>query len=163
MQTIAEEKAELTCPGCGNQWKGKAEVLPIRTKGSNFIYRNPSPDIPDMTGERIEPGHIRSVWELTERERDEISQGLNIELNIFAEPIPPVSLNVTYEEATIRMRFPVIVCDRFMGDDGRWYVRMLSEHGAMLGASKGYTRKWSAWRAQRRLKRILPALEIWPS
>ena len=138
-------------------------MLPIRTHRSNFIYRNPSPDIPDMTGERIEPGHIRSVWELTERERDDIVQGLNIELNIFAEPIPPVSLNVTYDGAISRMRVPVIVAERFMGDDGRWYIRMLSEFGAELGVSKGYTRKWSAWLGLRRLKRILPTLEIWPS
>lgn len=137
-------------------------MLPIRTEESNFIYRNPNPDIPDMTGERIKPGHIRSVWELTERERDDVVQGLNIELNIFAEPIPPVSLNVTYEGAALRMRVPVIVVERFLGDDGRWYVRMLSEFGATLGVSKGYASKWTAWLAQRRLRRILPTLEIWP-
>ncbi len=138
-------------------------MLPIRTKRSNFIYRNPSPDIPDMTGERVEPGHIRSVWELTERERDDIVQGLNIELNIFVEPIPPVSLGVTYEGSTMRMRLSVIVAERFVGDDGRWYIRMLSEFGAELGVSKAYTREWSAWLAQRRLRRILPKVELWPS
>ena len=138
-------------------------MLPIRTERSNFIFRSASPDILDMPGERIEPGHIRSIWELTKRERDDISQGLNIELEIFDEPIPPVSLNVTYEGAALLMRRHVIVAERFMGDDGRWYLRMLSEHGAELGVSKGYTRKWSAWLAQRRLKRILPALEIWSS
>jgi len=61
------------------------------------------------------------------------------------------------------MKLPVIVVERFMGDDGRWYVRMLSEFGAELGVSKGYTRNLSAWLALRRLKNILPALEIWPS
>ena len=90
-------------------------------------------------------------------------QGLNVELNIFAEPIPPVSINVTYEGAKLLMKRPVIVAERYIGDDGRWYLRMLSEHGAALGVSKGYTRKWSAWLAQRRLRRILPELEIWPS
>ena len=40
---------------------------------------------------------------------------------------------------------------------------MLSEFGAELGVSKGYTHKWGAWLAQRQLKRILPKLEIWPS
>jgi hypothetical protein len=138
-------------------------LLPIRTKRSNFIYRNPRPDIPDMAVERVEPGHIRSVWALSEQERDDIVQGLNIELNIFAEPIPPVSMNVTYEESAIRMRLPVLVVERFIGDDGRWYIRMLSEFGAELGVSKPYAHMWSAWLAQRRLKRILPMLEIWPS
>lgn len=146
----------------GHPWKGQAEVLPIKTEKSNFIYRNPSFDIPDMPGERIEPGHIRAVWQPTARERDDITQGLNVELNIFAEPIPPVSLNVTYEGATLLVKRPAIVAERFIGDDGRWYVQMLSEHGAMLGVSQGYAREWSARFAQRRLKRILPELKTWP-
>ena len=136
-------------------------MRPIRTDRSSFIYKCPDPDIADMPGERIEPGHIRSVWTLTERERADITQGLNIELNIFVEPIPPVSLDVTYEGATLLMRRPVVVAERFIGDDGQWYLRMLSEHGATLALSKGYG-KWSAWLAQRRLKKILPELEVWP-
>ncbi len=115
----------------------------------------------DMPGERIEPGHVRSVWELTERERDDIIHGGNIELNILAEPIPPMSLNVTYEGALRARRLP-LVAERFVGDDGQWYVRLVSENGARLTESKGYTREQSAWLAQRRLKKILPELEIWP-
>jgi len=88
-------------------------VLPIRTDRSNFIFRNPNADIPDMTGERVEPGYIRSIWAPTDRERDDIVQGLNIELNIFAEPIPPVTLGLTYEGVALRMRVPVIVIERF--------------------------------------------------
>ena len=82
-------------------------MLPIRTDRSNFIYRSPRPDNPDMPGERIVPGHIRSVWELTETERADIFQGGNIELNIFAERIPPVSLNLTYEGTDGRGSFPL--------------------------------------------------------
>jgi len=59
------------------------------------------------------------------------------------------------------MRRPVVVAERFIGDDGQWYLRMLSEHGATLALSKGYG-KWSAWLAQRRLKKILPELKVWP-
>ena len=136
--------------------------MPIRTNKSSFIYKNPDSDLADMPGERIEPGHIRSVWTLTERERADITQGLNIELNIFVEPIPPVSLDVTYEGATLLMRRTVVVAERFISDDGEWYIRMLSEHGATLALSKRYTRRWSAWLAQRRLKSILPELEVWP-
>ena len=47
-----------------------------------------------MPGERIEPGYVRSIWELTDWERLYITEGANIELDIFAEPIPPVSLNI---------------------------------------------------------------------
>lgn len=137
-------------------------MLAIRTDKSTFVYRSANADLPAMPGERVAPGHVRSVWELTARERDEITQGLNVELNIFAEPIPPVSLNVTYEGATLMMKRPGIVAERFIGDDGRWYVRVLSEQGAALGLSKGFTYRWSAWLAQRRLRRILPELEIWP-
>lgn len=137
-------------------------MQPIKTEGSNFIYRSPHPDIPDMPGERIEPGHIRSVWDLTDRERDYIAhQGATIELDIYAEPIPPVSLNVTGEGPIWAMT--VILAERFTGQDGKRYVRLVSQGGSALIVSKGYTRKWSAWLAQRRLKKILPALEIWPS
>lgn len=162
-QIIVEEgKAELTRPCCGNQWKGRAEVQPIKTEASNFIYRNPRPTSPDMPIERIEPGHIRSVWKLSDRERDYIAhQGANIELDMFAEPIPPVWLNVTGEAPIWAMT--VIVAEPFVGQDGRWYVRMVTEGGMSLIVSKRYRRKWSARRAQRRLKRILPALEILPS
>ena len=138
-------------------------MIPIRTEKSNFIHRSQNPEIPDMPGQRIQPGYIRSIWELTERERDDIFQGLNVELNFFAEPIPPVSLDLTYEGAKLLTRHPVIVAERFMGDDGRWRVRLLSEYGAELGMSKGYRQEKSAWLAQRGLKRILPTLEMWPS
>lgn len=137
-------------------------MLPIRTDKSSFIYKSTDPDIADMPGERVEAGHIRSIWALTERERADINQGLNVELNIFVEPIPPVSLEVTYEGATLLMRRPAVVVERFIGDDGQWYIRMLSEHGAMVALSRGYPRRWSAWLAQRRLKSILPELEVWP-
>ncbi len=137
-------------------------MLPIRTAKSTFIHRNPSSEIPDMPGEWIERGHVRSVWEPTERERDDIAQGLNVELNFFGEPIPPVTLDVTYEGATLRAKRPIMIAERLKGDDGRWYLRMLSEYGAMLGMSKGYAREWNAWLAQRRLKRVIPELKIWP-
>ena len=135
---------------------------PIRTDNSSFIYKSPNPDIADMPGERVEPGHVRSVWRLTERERSDITQGLNIGLDIYSEPIPPVSLGVTYEGATLLMSRPLVVAERFVGDDGQWYLRLLSEHGATLALSRGYARRLSAWRAQRRLKKILPELELWP-
>ncbi len=136
-------------------------MLPIRTESSNFIYRSLIPDTPDMPGERIEPGHIRSVWDLMDWERDNIFQGGNIALHIYAEPIPPVSLGVT-NQGVNRTR-SVISAERFQSsDDGCWYVR-ISRDGITLIESEAYRREGSAWLAQRGLKRILPALEIWPS
>lgn len=134
---------------------------PIRTETSNFVYRSLSPDTPDMPLERVEEGHIRSVWELMDWERLHITQGANIELNIFAEPIPPVSLQVTGEGATwVKTK---LVAERFLGADRQWHVGMVSGSGAILDVSKGYAHEWRARLAQRRLKRILPAIEISPS
>lgn len=138
-------------------------MQPIRTERSNFMFRSASPDVPDMPGERVKPGHIRSIWELTQRERDALTEGLNIELDLFDEPIPPVSLNVTHEGATLLGGRALLISDRFMTPDGRWCVRLLSETGAELGVSNAYKHRWSAWLAQHSLKRIFPALEILPS
>ena len=136
-------------------------MLPIRTEKSSFIFRSLDPDIPNMPGERVEPGHIRSVWEPTQWERDDISQGGNIELNIFAEPIPPISLGVTGEGVTWGVA--VLFAARYVGDDGRWYVRLSFRDGVRIAESKGYAHRWGAWLAQRRLKKILPSLEVWPT
>jgi hypothetical protein len=146
-----------------DRYGGRAAVLPIRTERSNFIYRSSRPDAPDMPGEKVEPGHIRSIWTLTVPEREAIIEGLNVELSMFAEPIPPVSLGITYEGATLLRRRPILVAEVLAGDDGQWHVRMLSEAGAELGLSKGYTHKWSARLAQRCLQKILPELEMWSS
>ena len=136
-------------------------MLPVRTENSSFIFRSADPDVPDMPGERIESGHIRSVWQLTEWERVDISQGGNIELNIFSEPIPPVSLNVTGEGATWEV--PELVSAVYKGDDGNWYLRISFRDGVGLAESKGYARRWRAGLAQRRLTKILPRLATWPT
>ena len=67
---------------------GRTSVLPIRTEKSSLVYRSSDPAIPDTPGERVEPGHIRSVWELTQWEPDDIFHGGNIELNISASRFP---------------------------------------------------------------------------
>lgn len=72
-------------------------MRPIKTRRSNFVYRGPTPGIGDLDCQRIAPGHIRSVWVLSDEERGHIAAGGNLELDIFAEPIPPVSLNCSAE------------------------------------------------------------------
>lgn len=69
-------------------------MKPVRTASSNFTYLGPTPDVGDLPCQRVRPGEIRSVWELSELERDMVAAGGRIELAIYAEPIPPVSLTV---------------------------------------------------------------------
>lgn len=76
-------------------------MRPVRTGASNDVYRGPSPDVGDLWVQRVRPGEIRSVWELDDDERRLIADGGRIELAIFNEPIPPVSL-IVLPEATCR-------------------------------------------------------------
>ena len=68
-------------------------MLPIRTERSNFTYLGPSPEVGDLPCRR-EDGVVYSTWELTHEERIAIGEGANIELGIWHEPIPPVSLAI---------------------------------------------------------------------
>ena len=76
-------------------------MLPTRTEKSNLVYRGPSPEIGDLDCQRITPGLIRSIWVLSPEERDYIARGGNLELDLWAEPIPPIALNVTDEGAKL--------------------------------------------------------------
>lgn len=73
-------------------------MKPVRTEHSNVVYRGPRPGISDLHCQRLELGRIRSVWYLSDAERAVIAAGGNIELEILSEPIPPVALNVTYDQ-----------------------------------------------------------------
>jgi hypothetical protein len=68
-------------------------VRPVRTERSNFTYRGPTHEIGDLPCRR-QDGIVFSTWELTLDERIAVAEGANIELGIFAEPIPPVSLAI---------------------------------------------------------------------
>lgn len=74
-------------------------MKPVRTASSNMVYTGP-PGVGDLHCQRIRPGHIRSVWHLSQPERDYIAAGGNIELDIYTEPIPPIALNVSDEHGT---------------------------------------------------------------
>ena len=68
-------------------------MKPVRTERSNFTYRGPTADIKDLPCRR-EDGGVYSTWELSPWERIAIAEGANIELGIYHEPIPPVSLAI---------------------------------------------------------------------
>lgn len=70
---------------------------PVRTNGSNFVYRGPTPDVGDAWVQRKpHEGVVLMAWRPTSEEAEAIAQGALIELGIFGmEPIPPVSLAVS--------------------------------------------------------------------
>jgi hypothetical protein len=70
-------------------------VRAVKPLDANMVYRGPKPGILDLECTRVKPGHIRSVWRLTDDERRYIAAGGLIQLDVLTEPIPPVSLNVT--------------------------------------------------------------------
>lgn len=70
----------------------------IRTAIANMVYRGPTADIGDLWCGRVEPGLIVSVWQLDDEERKLIAAGGNVVLWIYAEPIPPVALEVRDEK-----------------------------------------------------------------
>lgn len=72
-------------------------MRPVRTANSNLVYVGP-PGVGDLHCQRIEPGHIRSIWYLTAEERRLIAAGANVGLDVLTEPVPPVSLFVTDEQ-----------------------------------------------------------------
>jgi hypothetical protein len=80
-------------------------MRPIRTKATTGTYGKPrgSRDVGGLPYYRTSddlmfPGHvlpvIHSTWDLNDAERKAIANGAKIELAIYGEPIPPVSLIV---------------------------------------------------------------------
>lgn len=73
---------------------------PVRTRGSNFVYRGPSPDVGDAWVERRPTERaVYLTWLLTDEERAAIADGATLRLGIIGmEPIPVVSLSVSGDE-----------------------------------------------------------------
>lgn len=69
-------------------------MRPIRTQTCNLVYKGPTPGIGDLHCERVRAGEIVSFWRPSRDELEAIAAGAVIELSIFGEPIPPVSVNV---------------------------------------------------------------------
>lgn len=69
-------------------------MKPVRHGASNLVYRGPAPGIGDLWCQRVKPGQIRVVYEFDEAERKQIAEGGRVELAMYCEPIPPVSMIV---------------------------------------------------------------------
>lgn len=70
---------------------------PVKHAGSNLVYRGPTPDIGDLWVQRDYPNAVRVVYDLTDNDRALIAEGGRIELSMFHEPIPPISMAVLPE------------------------------------------------------------------
>jgi hypothetical protein len=68
-------------------------MRPVGNERTTLVYRGPTPDIGDLECERIRPGVIRSFWLPTSEELAKLNAGGVVELVLWAEPIPPISLN----------------------------------------------------------------------
>lgn len=68
---------------------------PIRTEQANVVYRGPRDDIGDLWVQRdAQLGGVFATYELTDEDRAMLAQGGHLELGIYCEPMPPVSLRV---------------------------------------------------------------------
>lgn len=75
-------------------------MIPVGNQRTLVTYLGPAPGIGDLQCERVRPGLIRSFWEPSQAELERLREGGVVELLIWTEPIPPVSLNaVTQDEA----------------------------------------------------------------
>lgn len=73
-------------------------MRPVKVAQSNIVYRGPTAEIGDLWCERVSPGQIASVWEPSDEERELLAAGGRIELLLWSEPIPPISLAVLAAE-----------------------------------------------------------------
>lgn len=72
----------------------------IKTDDCNMVYLGPEPGIGNLHCRRsVIDGRGRtaifSVWTFTDEERKALAEGANIELALYHEPIPPISIIVT--------------------------------------------------------------------
>jgi len=74
-------------------------MLPAVNERTTFTYAHPNRaavargEAGDLPCERVRPGMIRSFWLPSEEELAVLVAGGVVEMVVFAEPIPPVSLN----------------------------------------------------------------------
>lgn len=75
-------------------------MKPVRTPDTDTNYQlRGGTSANDLPCRRVERGLILSEWDLTKAERLALARGARIELAIYTEPIPPVSLTVVVRHA----------------------------------------------------------------
>jgi len=68
-------------------------MKPVSNSRTTLVYRGPSPEIGDLQCERVQAGLVRSFWKPSAAELAILNDDGVVELAIWNEPIPPVSLN----------------------------------------------------------------------
>jgi hypothetical protein len=85
-------------------------MKPIKTVDTEIVYRGPTAGIGDLWCHRVEPGQIRSFWKPSEDELRVLNEGGCVELDLYNEPIPPMSVNVgtatAVEDHPFKLRDP---------------------------------------------------------
>lgn len=72
-------------------------MRPVRTVYSDEVHVSKDPEIDDLHTTRTEHGH-QSVWVPSPEEREAITNGANVVLEVWSTPHPPVSVAVGYVE-----------------------------------------------------------------
>lgn len=70
---------------------------PVKRSTHNFTYLGPRPDIGDLSCERRDGG-VFSHWRPSKADLQVLAAGGVVELGLYVEPIPPVSLGVKLPE-----------------------------------------------------------------
>ena len=73
-------------------------MKPIKTASTSMTYYGPTADIGNLPCNRMQTGQISSVWKPSPDERRMIAEGGNIEVVLYTEPIPPLSVMATDEQ-----------------------------------------------------------------
>jgi len=68
-------------------------VKPVSNSRTTFVYVGSRPEIGDLECECVHAGLVRSFWQPSTGELAILNAGGVVELAIYSEPIPPVSLN----------------------------------------------------------------------
>lgn len=76
----------------------------VSRKDHNTLYRGPTAEIGDLPCRREEPGLIVSHWRPNEEELARLNAGGVIELNVWAEPIPPLLVTAASDDDTLAPR-----------------------------------------------------------
>lgn len=69
-------------------------MLPVKPLDANVVYKGPTEVIGDLECTRVELGHIKVQFRLSDEEKAWIEAGALVQLDLYTEPIPPISLNV---------------------------------------------------------------------
>lgn len=64
---------------------------PVKLEKHNFTYKGSTPEVGDLSCERRHGG-VFSHWQPSDDELRILNDGGYVELGVFTEPIPPVSL-----------------------------------------------------------------------